>query len=41
MNAGPDVLAFARYARRQSGFPLDVPPETRRGAPGLISASVV
>lgn len=27
MNAGPEVLAFARYAARHSGFPLDVPRE--------------
>ena len=27
INAGPEVLAFARYAARRSGFPLDVPRE--------------
>lgn len=25
LNAGPEVLAFARYAARHSGFPLDLP----------------
>lgn len=29
MNAGPEVLAFARFASWHSGFPLDVPREVR------------
>jgi len=32
MNAGPEVLAFARFAAWHSGFPLDVPREAREAA---------
>ena len=38
MNAGPDVLAFARYAARHSGFPLDVPREVLLAAGELRSS---
>lgn len=32
MNAGPEVLAFARFAAWRSGFPLEVPEEFREAA---------
>lgn len=39
MSAGPEVLAFARYAARHSGFPLDVPREVLLAAGELRNGS--
>ncbi len=38
MNAGHEVLAFARYAARHSGFPLDVPRDVLLAAGELRNA---
>lgn len=40
MNAGKDVLAFARYAARHSGFPLDVPREVLVAAGEVRSSAL-
>ncbi|MHB1045172.1 MAG: hypothetical protein ACYC4P_04105 [Thermoanaerobaculia bacterium] len=39
MNAGPELLAFARYAARHSGFPLDVPRDVLLAAGELRNES--